>query len=98
ILPEKGWARAAKGHDIDTNGLQYRVGDGYLHSAHGRSNQIAVLLDSTSRTYALPAHELPSAKGHGEPLTAFLSPPPGAVFVGAMMGEPDDLWLMSTDD
>src|SRR5919201_3363822 len=98
ILSEKGWIRAAKGHDIDPHGLQYRVGDAYLHSAHGRSNQLAVLLDSTGRTYALPAHELPSAKGHGEPLTAFLMPPPGATFVGAMFGEPDDLWLMATDD
>jgi topoisomerase-4 subunit A len=69
-----------------------------LHAAHGRSNQLAVLLDSTGRTYALPAHELPSAKGHGEPLTAFLAPPAGATFTGVMMGDPNDLWLMSTDD
>ncbi|HEV7923094.1 MAG TPA: DNA gyrase C-terminal beta-propeller domain-containing protein, partial [Thermoanaerobaculia bacterium] len=49
-------------------------------------------------TYALPAHELPSAKGHGEPLTSSLQPPPGASFLAVMMGEPDDLWLMTTDD
>src|SRR5437870_3222118 len=98
VLSEKGWIRAAKGHDIDPHGLQYKSGDAFLHAAKGRSNQLAVVIDSTGRTYALPAHELPSAKGHGEPLTAFLSPPPGAAFVGAMMGEPDDLWLMSTDD
>src|SRR5207253_6272857 len=98
VLSEKGWIRAAKGHDIDPHGLQYKSGDAFLHAAKGRSNQLAVLIDSTGRTYALPAHELPSAKGHGEPLTAFLSPPPGASFVGALFGEPDDLWLMSTDD
>src|SRR5207302_4876487 len=98
ILSEKGWVRAAKGHDIDPNGLQYRVGDAYLHSAHGRSNQVAVIFDSSGRTYALPAHELPSAKGHGEPLTAFLAPPAGATFTGVMMGEPDDLWLLATSD
>ena len=98
VLSEKGWVRAAKGHDIDPHGLQYKSGDAFLHSAKGRSNQLAVFIDSTGRTYTLPAHELPSAKGHGEPLTAFLSPPPGATFVGAMMGESDDLWLMSTDD
>ncbi|HUJ12149.1 MAG TPA: DNA topoisomerase IV subunit A [Thermoanaerobaculia bacterium] len=98
ILSEKGWIRAAKGHDIDPYGLQYRVGDAYLHAAHGRSNQLAVLLDSTGRTYALPAHELPSAKGHGEPLTAFLAPPAGATFTGVLMGDPNDLWLLATDD
>ena len=73
-------------------------GDAFLHAAKGRSNQMAVLIDSTGRTYALPAHELPSAKGHGEPLSSSLTPPPGAAFVGVMMGDPDDLWLLTTDD
>jgi topoisomerase-4 subunit A len=98
VLSEKGWVRAGKGHDLDPNALQYKGGDAYSHSARGRSNQVAVVLDSTGRTYALPAHELPSAKGHGEPLTAFLTPPPGATFTGVMMGDPDDLWLLTTDD
>ncbi|MDQ6799504.1 MAG: DNA topoisomerase IV subunit A, partial [Acidobacteriota bacterium] len=98
VLSERGWIRAGKGHDLDPNALQYKGGDAYSHSARGRSNQVAVFLDSTGRTYALPAHELPSAKGHGEPLTAFLTPPPGATFTGVMMGEPDDLWLLTTDD
>ena len=98
VLSEKGWVRAGKGHDLDPSALQYKSGDAFLSAARGRSNQMAVFLDSTGRSYTLPAHELPSAKGHGEPLTAFLSPPPGATFVGAVMSEPDDLWLMSTDD
>ena len=98
IISEKGWVRAGKGHELDPNGLQYKGGDAFLHSAKGRSNQLAVFIDTTGRTYALPAHELPSAKGHGEPLSSSLTPPPGASFVGVMMGEPDDLWLMTTDD
>jgi topoisomerase-4 subunit A len=98
VLSERGWIRAGKGHDLDPTALQYKSGDQFLHAAKGRSNQLAVFLDSTGRSYALPAHELPSAKGHGEPLTSSLQPPPGASFVAVMMGEPDDLWLMSTDD
>ncbi|HKB81190.1 MAG TPA: DNA topoisomerase IV subunit A, partial [Thermoanaerobaculia bacterium] len=98
VLSERGWVRAGKGHDLDAASLQYKGGDAFLHSARGRTNQLAVFLDSTGRTYALPAHELPSAKGHGEPLTAFLSPPAGATFTGVMMGDPDDLWLLATDD
>jgi topoisomerase-4 subunit A len=98
VLSEKGWIRAGKGHDLDPTTLQYKSGDAYLHSARGRSNQLAVLIDSTGRTYSLPAHELPSAKSHGEPLTAFLGPPAGATFIGVMMGEADDLWLLTTDD
>lgn len=98
VLSERGWVRAGKGHDLDPGALQYKSGDQFLHAAKGRSNQLAVFLDSTGRTYSLPAHELPSAKGHGEPLTSSLAPPPGATFIAVMMGEPDDLWLLTTDD
>jgi len=98
ILSDRGWVRAGKGHDLDPTALQYKSGDEFLAAAKGRSNQLAVFLDSTGRTYALPAHELPSAKSHGEPLTSSLTPPPGASFVGVMMGDPDDLWLLTTDD
>ncbi|HEX3109426.1 MAG TPA: DNA topoisomerase IV subunit A, partial [Thermoanaerobaculia bacterium] len=98
ILSERGWVRAGKGHDLDPTSLQYKAGDAFLHAAKGRSNQLAVFLDSTGRSYALPAHELPSAKGHGEPLTSSLTPPPGASWVGVLMGDPDELYLMTTDD
>ncbi|MGL5303440.1 MAG: DNA topoisomerase IV subunit A, partial [Aeromonas sp.] len=30
ILSDKGWVRAAKGHDVDVAGLSYKAGDGYL--------------------------------------------------------------------
>ncbi|MBV8516128.1 MAG: DNA topoisomerase IV subunit A [Acidobacteria bacterium] len=98
VLSERGWVRAGKGHDLDPTALQYKSGDAFLYAAKGRSNQLAVFIDSTGRTYSLPAHELPSAKGHGEPLTSSLAPPAGATFVAVMMGEPDDLWLLATDD
>src|SRR5688572_123204 len=93
VLSERGWVRSGKGHDLDPSALQYKSGDAFLHAAKGRSNQLAVFLDSTGRSYSLPAHELPSAKGHGEPVTSSLTLPPGASMVGVMMGDPDDLWL-----
>src|SRR5437762_8318279 len=98
VLSERGWIRAGKGHDLDPSTLQYKSGDAFLHAARGRSNQLALFIDSMGRTYSLPAHELPSAKGHGEPLTAFTSPAPGATFVAVMMGDAEDLWLLATDD
>ncbi len=97
VLSEKGWVRAAKGHEVDPRGLAYKSGDGYLDHARGRSNQPVVFLDSTGRCYSLAAHALPSARGHGEPLTGRLNPPDGASFVGVMMGEPDDLYLLASD-
>ena len=59
VLSARGWVRAAKGHDIDAAGLNYRSGDEFHASATGRSNQSAVFLDSTGRCYTLAAHSLP---------------------------------------
>jgi topoisomerase-4 subunit A len=97
ILSEKGWVRAAKGHEVDARALDYKTGDAFLQAARGKSNQLAVFLDSTGRSYALPAHKLPSARGHGEPLAGSLNPPPGATWAGVIMGEPEDLYLLASD-
>ena len=97
VLSEKGWVRAAKGHEVDARALDYKTGDRFLQSARGKSNQIVVFLDSTGRSYTLPAHKLPSARGHGEPLASSLNPPPGATWAGVMMGAPEDLYLVASD-
>ncbi|MBI3771342.1 MAG: DNA topoisomerase IV subunit A [Gammaproteobacteria bacterium] len=97
VLSEKGWVRAAKGHEIDPTTMGYKAGDSFLAAVHGRSNQLAVFLDSSGRSYSLPAHGLPSARGQGEPLTGRLNPPPGSQFVGVMIGAPEDLYLVATD-
>ena len=97
VLSTGGWARAAKGHEIDPRTLSYKTGDAFQSLARGRSLQPAVFIDSTGRTYCLPAHSLPSARGQGEPLSGRLNPPDGAKFAGVMMGEPEDLWLLASD-
>ena len=96
VISERGWVRAAKGHDVDAANLSYRSGDGFLHSAHGRSNQLAVFLDSAGRSYSLPAHTLPSARGNGEPLSSGLNPAAGESFIGAALGEEEDRVLLAT--
>jgi len=97
IVSEKGWVRAAKGHEVDSLSLNYKSGDAWLDSARGKTNQLAVFIDSTGRTYSLPAHTLPSARGQGEPLTGRLSPISGAAFCGVMSGDPSQLYLLATD-
>ncbi len=56
VLSTGGFARSAKGHDIDPLTLSYKEGDSFLSAARGRSLQNAVFIDSTGRTYTLPAH------------------------------------------
>ncbi len=97
VISEKGWARCAKGHDIDATGLSYKAGDGFRAAAAGRSNQYAVFIDSTGRSYSLAAHSLPSARGQGEPLTGRLTPPPGAGFDCVLLPEDESLYVIASD-
>ncbi|EAQ97451.1 DNA topoisomerase IV subunit A [Congregibacter litoralis] len=97
VLSEKGWIRAAKGHDMDPASLSYKSGDSFKLAARGRSNQPAVIIDSTGRAYTLATHNLPSARGQGEPLTGRINPPSGAGFDGLMMGDSGQRCLLSSD-
>ena len=96
-MSEKGWIRAARGHDIDPASLSYKSGDGYKMSVSGRSNQPTIILDSTGRAYTIPSHNLPSARGQGEPVTGRINPPSGATFEGIMAGEDGQLYLLASD-
>lgn len=96
ILSQRGWARAAKGHDVDPLSMNYKSGDQYQSHTMGKSNQMAVFLDSQGKAYSLPAHSLPSARGQGESLTARFNPADGASFVGVMMGDADSLYFLAT--
>jgi len=97
VLSRRGWARAAKGHEIDPLALSYKSGDGFLAAAQGRSNQLAMFIDSTGRVYSCLAQTLPSARGQGDPLSGRFKPPDGAEFCGTMIGEPADRYLLASD-
>jgi topoisomerase-4 subunit A len=97
VLSQAGYARAAKGHEIDPATLNYRSGDSYLASAQGRSNQLAMFIDSTGRVYSVIAGTLPSARGQGEPLSSRFRPPDGAAFCGAMIGDAEQKYLLASD-
>ncbi len=97
VLSQRGWARAAKGHEIDPTTLNFRSGDGFLAAAIGRSNQTAVFLDSTGRAYSLPSHSLPSARSQGEPLAGHFNPADGASFRAVLLGSPEDRWIVASN-
>ena len=97
VLSDKGWVRAAKGHDVDPTGLSYKAGDAFKDAAASRTNRQAVFLDSSGRTYSLAAHTLPSARGQGEPLTGRLTPPAGANFEFVLSDKDEALYLLASD-
>ncbi len=65
--------------------------------AAGKNNMQAVLIDNMGKSYSIPAHTLPSARGQGEPLTKFLQPSPGATFVAAVLDESAAEFVLASD-
>ncbi len=97
VISDKGWARCAKGHDVDAKALSYKSGDSYLGSAKGRSNRPVVFIDSSGRAYTTDAHTLPTARSQGEPLTGRFNLVTGETFVHTVMANDDDKYLLVSD-
>ncbi|MBX2868210.1 MAG: DNA topoisomerase IV subunit A [Acidiferrobacterales bacterium] len=97
ILSEKGWIRAAKGHDVDPAQLNFKSGDQFMHSARGKTNELLLSIDSNGRTYSLPSHSLPSARSFGEPVSSIVNPQAGTRFCGVMMGREHSEYLLCTN-
>lgn len=97
ILSVKGWIRAAKGHEVDTAKLNFKAQDALLCMHQGKTNHRLLVIDSSGKTYSLAAHQLPSARSLGEPLSGSIKPPPGTTFCGLLMGEPVTDYLLATN-
>jgi topoisomerase IV subunit A len=97
ILSTRGWVRAAKGHDFDVSGLNFKAGDSLKIAVPGRTNQLVAFIDSTGRSYSTPIHTLPSARSSGEPLTSRFNPLPGASFETLITGNPEQSILIASD-
>ena len=96
VLSAKGWVRAAKGHDVVASELSFKPGDEFQGFSRGKSNNSVLFFDSAGRVYTLQPHTLPSARGLGEPLTGWLSPPDGALFVGSLFHDETKYILLAT--
>ncbi|RJP85251.1 MAG: DNA topoisomerase IV subunit A [Desulfobacteraceae bacterium] len=96
ILSRQGWVRMAKGFDVKPEELNYKSGDGFLAAAKGRSNQSAMFLDTTGRSYAVPVNGMPSARSYGTPLTGYFRNPAQSQFIAVIMGAPTQKLLVAS--
>jgi topoisomerase-4 subunit A len=97
ILSRQGWVRLAKGHDVVPEELNYKPGDDLLSASKGKSNQPAIFMDSTGRSYATAVNDFPSARSHGTPLIGLFSTPAQSQIISVNMGEPDQRLLIASN-
>ena len=98
ILSANGWIRTAKGHDIDPANVKFRTGDHLLCHLRTRSDKPIVLIDTSGRAYTLFSHDLPSARGNGEPVTGHLTLAQDTSICYMITGEDEDLFINGADN
>ena len=75
ILSKMGWIRAMKGHQPLDAELKFRDGDGPGRAIHAETTDKLMIFASNGRFYTLPANNLPSGRGLGEPLRLMIDLP-----------------------
>ena len=68
ILSQKGWIRCLKGHlDLNDN-FKFKDDDALQIALHAQTTDKLVIMDSSGKIFNIPANEIPSGKGFGQPL------------------------------
>ena len=72
VVSRNGWIRARPGHGIDLTALTFKAGDSLGAAVETRTTRPVVIIDSHGRAYAIDAHEVPSGRGDGVPITSLI--------------------------
>ncbi len=81
VCSAKGWLRALKGHQEQSNDDKYREGDRARFWFHAQTTDQIMLLATDGRFFTLDGSKLPGGRGNGEAIRAFIDLPPEADIV-----------------
>lgn len=65
---QKGWIRAVKGHNVDTDSVKYKEGDEERFTIKAQTTDKLIIFSSDGKFYTVLADKIPKGKGFGEPL------------------------------
>ena len=97
IVSEKGFLRSRQGHGFDARAMNFKLGDKYRCSMECRSVDNLYILSNTGRIYSIPVSSLPSARGEGTHVSAFVQFQEGDVPFDYICGAPDTVLLFTSD-
>lgn len=97
IVSEKGFLRSRQGHGFDARAMNFKLGDKYRCSMECRSVDNLYILSNTGRSYSIPVSSLPSARGEGTHVSAFVQFQDGDVPFDYICGAPDTVLLFTSD-
>ncbi|MDR1694272.1 MAG: DNA topoisomerase IV subunit A [Lactobacillaceae bacterium] len=68
LLSEKGWIRCVKGHAKSDEEFKFKDDDALRMVIHAQTTDKIVLFDTSGKFFNIPAVEIPSGRGFGQPL------------------------------
>ncbi len=72
IISEKGFLRARGGHGCDAANLSFKLGDSLKASFECRTVDNLIVMAHSGRVYSVPVSQLPSGRGDGVHISAFV--------------------------
>jgi topoisomerase-4 subunit A len=88
VLSDKGWIRAIRGHQTETESLAFKEGDKLKRAVKAQTTDTLLLFATNGRFYALGADKLPGGRGHGEPFRLMIDIEEAADAVELFVHEP----------
>ena len=82
ILSKNGWVKAIKGHEINFDQITYKTGDSEYSHLKTYTDRKVSFLDQKGYVYSIDVHNIPSSRGHGEPLSRFFTIQDGTHVIG----------------
>jgi topoisomerase IV subunit A len=95
IVSRNGWMRSRQGHALDLTGITYKTGDAPYAIIETRSIHSIALIDSTGRSFAIQAADIPGGKGDGVPATSLVELAPGAHIAHIVDAQPGRRYLVA---
>ncbi len=98
VLSAKGWIRAMKGHNVNSNDLKYKEGDREQFIFEAQTTDKLVVYASNGRFYTITGDKLPPGRGFGEPIRLLVDIPNDADIIHTMVWQPDQKILVASRD
>lgn len=96
ILSQKGWIRCLKGHVNLNDEFKFKDDDALQIALHAQTTDKLVIMDSSGKFFNIPANEIPSGRGFGQPLRLMIDIANNDYVVSMFVFEPKAAYLVAS--
>ncbi|WP_370931963.1 DNA topoisomerase IV subunit A [Bartonella sp. DGB1] len=97
IISKKGWIRSLKTHLTDLENLSFKDSDNLHIHIHAKTTDKLVIAADSGKFYTLNVHELPTGRGHGEPLRLLIDLESEQQVIAAFIAEENSKYILASE-